>query len=75
MTQPWQDRPPHIKQRLAPGSGAPKIHVQHPGGGLVMSIHLSDVGPHAGGVNVERMVQRNLQSDAPMPATNPFEKP
>ena len=47
MTQPWRDRPPHIKQRLARGSGAPRIHVEHPGGGLVMSIHFSGVGPHA----------------------------
>jgi len=60
---PWTDRPPHIKQRLARGSGAPKIHVPHDGG-LVLSIHLSDVGPHAitlghsGGVDTSRMVQR-----------------
>ena len=60
----WQDRPPVIKQRLARGSGAPKIHVEHPGGGLVMSIHLSDVGPHAislshsGGVNVANVAAR-----------------
>ena len=47
MTQPWRDRPPHIKQRLARGSGSPRIHVEHPGGGLVMNIHLGDVGPHA----------------------------
>jgi len=45
-------------------SNSPKIHVEHPGGGLVMSIHLSDVGPHAislgnsGGVDASRMVQR-----------------
>jgi len=66
-----------MAQRLARGSG-PRIHVDHPGGGLVMSIHLSDVGPHAitlghsGGVNVARMAEHKLRSDAHLPATNPF---
>ena len=56
-------RPYHVKQRMA-HSNSPKIHVEHPGGGLVMNIHLSDVGPHAitlghsGGVDASRMVQR-----------------
>ena len=73
----WQNRPPHIKRRLARGSGAPKIHVEHPGGGLVMSIHLSDVGPHAislghsGGVNVARMAEHKLRSDAHMASNKP----
>ena len=55
-----------------------KINAPHSGEGLLMNIHLSPVGPHAlslthgGGVNVERMAERNLQSDARMPATNPF---
>src|SRR5262249_26789532 len=43
----WTDRPQHIKQRLAQGSGAPRIHAQHSGEGLVLNIHLSDVGPDA----------------------------
>src|SRR5262249_55902719 len=32
---------------LSQGSGAPKIHAEHSGSGLVLNIHLSDVGPHA----------------------------
>jgi hypothetical protein len=68
ITPAWTDRPYHVKQRLARGSGAPRIHVDHPGSGLVMSIHLSDVGPHAitlgdhGGVDSSRMVQRQAAS-------------
>jgi hypothetical protein len=55
----WQDKPQHIKQRLARGGG-PRIHVPHEGG-LVLNIHLSNVGPHAitlgdhGGVDSSRM--------------------
>jgi hypothetical protein len=73
ITSAWESKSPRVG----------KLHVgaPHSGEGLVLNVHLSPVGPHAlsltnsGGVNVERMAQRNLQSDAPMPATNPFEKP
>src|SRR5262249_33344878 len=37
---------PH-QQRTRVGSGAPRIHVPHSGQGLVMTIHLNDVGEHA----------------------------
>jgi len=77
MTPAWKDCPYPVTQRTPKGL---KIHAPHSGEGLVMNIHLSDVGPnalslrHSGGVNVERMAQRNLQSDARMPATNPFQQ-
>ena len=60
----WTDRPPAVKQRLRVGSGAPRIHVEHPGGGLVLNVHLGPVGETAisledsGGVDSSRMVQR-----------------
>jgi hypothetical protein len=76
ITPAWQDRPPHITQRLKVGSGSPRIHVPHEGG-LVLNIHLGRVGEHAisfghenysGGVDASRMVQRQashaLHADA-----------
>jgi len=51
------------------------IKAPHSGEGLVLNVHLSNVGPHAvslthsGGV---KMAERNLQSDA-RPAINPFQ--
>jgi hypothetical protein len=75
MTPAWRDRPFAAHKN---GSGL-KIHAPHSGEGLVMNIHLSNVGPHAisfhsgpdgynGGVDSSRMVQRQashaLQSDA-----------
>jgi hypothetical protein len=69
----WKDRPYPVAQRTANGL---KINAPHSGEGLILDIHLSDVGPHAlslthsGGVNVERMADRSLQADAR--PTNPF---
>ena len=63
ITPAWTDRPYHVKQRMA-HSNSPRIHAEHSGEGLVLNIHLSDVGPHAitlghsGGVDASRMVQR-----------------
>ena len=48
----------NLQQDLARGSGAPRIHVDHPGSGLVMNIHLGPVGvdaislAHSGGVSL-----------------------
>src|SRR5262249_1050507 len=62
ITPAWTDRPYHVKQRMA-HSNSPRIHAEHSGEGLVLNIHLSDVGPHAitlghsGGVDASRMVQ------------------
>ena len=53
-----------------------RIATPHPAEGLVLNVHLSPVGPnavsltHSGGV---KMAERNLQSDARMPAINPFQ--
>ena len=66
MTPAWKDHPYPVAQRTQKGL---KIHAPHSGEGLVMNIHLSDVGPHAisfhsgpdgysGGVDSSRMVQR-----------------
>jgi hypothetical protein len=74
MTPAWKNRPYPVAQRTQKGL---RINAPHSGEGLVMNIHLSDVGPHAlslthsGGVNVERMADRNLQADAR--PTNPFQ--
>ena len=69
-----------VKQRNRIGKGM-HIAAPHSGEGLVMNIHLSNVGPHAlslthsGGVNVERAASRALQSYGhpqpfhPMPAS------
>ena len=66
MTPAWKDRPYPVAQRTS--SKGLKIHAPHSGEGLVMNIHLSDVGPHAisfhsgpdgysGGGDSSRMVQ------------------
>jgi hypothetical protein len=59
----WKDRPFAVSRRTRNGQGL-RIHAPHSGQGLVMNIHLSDVGPHAislghsGGVDASRMVER-----------------
>jgi hypothetical protein len=65
VTPAWKDRPYAVPHK--DGSGL-KIHAPTSGSGLVMHIHLSDVGPHAisfghgdaysGGVDSSRMVER-----------------
>jgi hypothetical protein len=68
VTPAWQDLPAHVTQRLKVGSGAPRIHVEHSGEGLVLNLHLSPVGDHAlnlshtGGVNADWV--RNAASHA-----------
>jgi hypothetical protein len=75
ITPAWKDRPFAVSTPRGL-----KINALHPGHGLVMNIHLSDVGPHAISLShsgavvspVECMAARALQSDA-RPA--PFHAP
>jgi hypothetical protein len=85
MTPVWKDRPFAVSQNTKVGNGL-KIHAPHSGSGLVMNIHLSDVGPHAisfhsgpegysGGVNLERMASHAMQADDRSQAFHPFQAP
>jgi hypothetical protein len=73
VTPAWKDRPYPVAQRTSKGL---KINAPHSGEGLVMHIHLSDVGPHAisfhsgpdgymGGVDSSRMVNGQRSGDSP----------